>query len=161
MIKAEHLRDMVIVPTLRELAEFDRRMATQSAINLLLCTAAHESLCGHFLKQQGGPALGLYQMEPDTHDWLWDGYLNRKPRLSAILARWRAFDQDVNQLVWDLRYATAMARVRYWIETDPLPEKGDLVGLAEYWDDHYNCNDQHYSRDGFLDNVNQIKGALL
>ena len=38
----------------------------QSAIDLLLGTAAQESAFGTYLRQVNGPALGAFQMEPAT-----------------------------------------------------------------------------------------------
>ena len=42
------------------------------------------------------------------------------------------------QLVWNLFYATAIARLIYLRRPQPLPPVGDLPGLAEYWKAHFN-----------------------
>ncbi len=42
------------------------------------------------------------------------------------------------QLVTNLAYATAMARVRYWHVSAPLPKARDIEGQAEYWKAFYN-----------------------
>lgn len=40
------------------------------AVELLMLTAATESNLGYYLKQVGGgPALGIFQCEPNTYDW--------------------------------------------------------------------------------------------
>ena len=39
---------------------------SKNANFLSLCTAAIESNCGYYIKQVGGPALGIWQMEPAT-----------------------------------------------------------------------------------------------
>lgn len=40
------------------------------AVELLMLTAATESNLGCYIKQVGGgPALGIFQCEPNTYDW--------------------------------------------------------------------------------------------
>ena len=64
MIQPEHLVKYVIEPVLKTLDLY-----SEDAVNLVLGTACVESECGRWLHQLGtGPALGIYQMEPDTHD---------------------------------------------------------------------------------------------
>ena len=71
-INTKHLRLYIIRPTLQKI-----NLWSEAAENLLLGTAAQESLLGTYLKQNGnGPALGIYQMEPNTHKDIWIHYLN-------------------------------------------------------------------------------------
>ena len=42
------------------------------------------------------------------------------------------------QLVWNLGYATAMARLVYRRRPEPLPAAEDIPGLAAYWKAHFN-----------------------
>jgi hypothetical protein len=48
------------------LINFDPFLASLNAIQLLMGTAAQESHLGTYLKQINGPALGVFQMEPNT-----------------------------------------------------------------------------------------------
>ena len=41
-------------------------------------------------------------------------------------------------IVWDLRLAILMARLRYRVVPDPLPPSDDVHALAEYWKRWYN-----------------------
>lgn len=162
MINPAHLRDLVITPTLEILADYDRKMNSPAVVNLLLATIAHESLGGFHLKQIKGPALGIYQIEPDTHDDVWKNFLRNRPGLlNVITLKIRNREHSHAALVSDLAYATAIARLIYWRAPQPLPDKDDIDGLAKYWDDHYNCNGKHYSQDGFLENVNNVLDAML
>lgn len=44
---------------------------SDNAVELLMLTAAVESNLGHYIKQVGnGPALGIFQCEPNTYDWV-------------------------------------------------------------------------------------------
>lgn len=138
MIEADHLR-RVIEATLERLPP---PMQGPKAVELLMGTAAHESHGGTYLYQIAGPALGIYQMEPATHDSLWANYLRYRPDLAAsvrALAASYAVHNGVpysRQLVTNLEYSTAMARIRYLPAPPPVP--GTVEGQAEYWDRWYN-----------------------
>lgn len=132
-ILADHLLMEVIRPTNRAL-----QLWTQAADELVLGTACQESGCGRYLVQLGGgPALGIFQMEPatfnDHHAWL-----RHRPLLKARVA---ALTQDVNdahEMVWNLRFAAAMCRIHYYRRREPLPTAGNIAGQAQYWKQYYN-----------------------
>jgi hypothetical protein len=65
---------------------------------LLLGTALTESGDMHYLHQLGnGPALGVYQMEPTTHEDIYDNYLKYKKELpgandlSGLANYWKTY----------------------------------------------------------------------
>ena len=60
-IDSDDLRLRVIRPTLAALD-----LGGEEVEALLLGTAAQESGCGRKLAQEGGPALGVWQIEPNT-----------------------------------------------------------------------------------------------
>lgn len=127
------LRLLVIRPTLRRLG-----LWSQAAENLLVGTALVES-CGVYLKQIRGPALGIYQMEPQTHEHLWATVLHRRPGLRRRVIRTLVPGLPrLEQLAWNHAYATAMARVYLLAIQDPLPASGDIQALARYWKQHWN-----------------------
>lgn len=100
-----------------------------SATRLLLMTAAHESRFGTYLKQKGGPALGAFQMEPSTFDWLRHKYGERFPDLA---------DRKAWELESDLRLAIVFARLRYLAVPEPLPKMDAPDQMfARYWGKHY------------------------
>lgn len=138
-IHPDHLRKYVIEPTLAHLAGWNQRIKSEAAIRLLLMTAAHESRMGRFLHQQGGPALGIYQMEPFTHDDLWS-WIDGQDRLAKMVGALQcsAALHEHDELMGNLYYATAMARLLYWRRPEPLPDADDLVALAQYAKDHFN-----------------------
>ena len=49
-----------------------------------------------------------------------------------------SWEQLAGQMVWNLAYATAIARVVYLRVPAPLPPATDLVALAAYWKRWYN-----------------------
>lgn len=133
MINPVHLYSYVIAPVLDALALPKAKEASQ----LLLLTVAQESRCGKYLHQVRGLARGIFQMEPATHDSLRDNYVARRPEISSLLSKYTPiFDASV--LDYNLAYATAMARILYRPVKAPLPQFGDIEGMARYWKHHYN-----------------------
>ncbi len=112
---------------------------SRAAENLILGTALQESNL-RYLRQLGdGPARGVYQMEPATHDDIWDNYLRYRVELRNGVSGFEVPGQDRHeQLMWNLGYATAMCRVHYRRVLEPLPGADDIPGLAAYWKQHYN-----------------------
>ena len=136
MINPEHLSKYVIVPTLIEINAY-----SEDAVNLLLLTAAQESHMGLWLHQKGGgPALGIYQMEPATHDDIWKNYLvyHEGVRTDAINRMVMGYDSKElpTCMIGNLNYATAMARCLYLRKPGKIPS--DVEGWAHYWKQHYN-----------------------
>ncbi|MBB2200683.1 hypothetical protein [Gluconacetobacter tumulisoli] len=129
-IDPAQLKWRVVAPTL---AALPAGLAGDAAVNLLTGTALAES-GGAFLAQLGGgPALGLWQMEPATHDDIWRSFLS-DARFGEIAARVRRMScadlPRVQQLVGNLRYGCAMARLAYYRAPDVLPDAGDAAGMS-------------------------------
>ena len=114
---------------------------SESAVNLLMGTAAQESRLGTYLMQVGGgPAQGVFQMEPTTEHDIWYNYIMFKPWIEDAIKKtcrvsWRVKE---GRLKTDLAYQIAMARIHYLRVPAPLPDPDDIEGLAEYWKRHYN-----------------------
>ena len=82
---ASQMLSLVIRPALEKLS-----LWSLSAEELVLGTAIVESGLT-YLKQHGdGPALGLWQVEPATHDDLYTNFLNFRPELGSKLMQLRA-----------------------------------------------------------------------
>ncbi len=73
----QHFLASVIRPTLMTLGLY-----SPAAEQLLLATAIQESHLTH-RKQIGGPALSYFQIEPKTHNDIWDNFLKYRPQLSG------------------------------------------------------------------------------
>lgn len=161
-MKAAHLEHHIIRPTLEQLSSFDERLYSHDAVQLLLGTAAQESDMGEYLVQVGGPAMGIYQIEPMTHESLWVHYLNRpeKSELREILLDMASRDAVYNgmvedsQLVENLRYATAIARILYWSRPEPLPN--DIEGWSLYWKAYFNSESGKGTPDEFVAKYNRM-----
>ena len=145
---ASQFRVEVVRPVLLHLG-----LHSAAAENLLVGTALHESGGLRWLRQLGGgPAFGVYQIEPSTHDDIWRNYLRFRPRLNDRVARLAANEPTrPEQLITNLAYATAIARVHYLRVPAPLPDAGDLGGLARYWKRHFNTHKGAGKAAAFID----------
>lgn len=130
-----HLREYVIRPTLKFLG-----LHSRPAEELLIGTAAVESEGGHYLHQLGeGPAVGIFQMEPNTHDDIWGNYLDYRQSIADSVRMLDSRTRAEN-MAGNLYYATAMARIHYLRVPTALPPRDELRELAQYWKDHYNTS---------------------
>lgn len=137
MLDPTDFRLYVIRPTLQHLD-----LWSKEAEVLLLGTALVESNLRWLRQKKGGPGLGIYQIETATHKDIWKSYLRKltKAKLKAKVL-WLTSRSPLDwQLIYNLAYATAIARVIYWRKKEKLPEADDIKGLAKYWKDHYNTH---------------------
>lgn len=137
MINVKQFRELIVRPTLEKI-----KLHSKSAENLMVGTALVESKLS-YLAQVKGPALSVFQVEPATHNDLWEHFLPYKPNLRdsviELLSQGAVYDDNkVDDLVGNLPYACAMARLVYYRRPQRLPDAQDIMGLANYWKDHYN-----------------------
>ena len=149
-MNALQLRDKIIIPTLRHLSLF-----SESAVRLLLGTAAVESDMGSFISQVNGPALGIYQMEPSTYNCIYDNFLAYRPLLSEKITKYKIPDIGVEQLSGNLYYATSMARIKYYRSPRALPDKNDVKWMAMMWKNDYNSVLGKGTVDKFIEKYNK------
>lgn len=133
-IAARELSHYVIRPTLIYIG---RHCAGAEA--LLLGIAASQSGLGSAL--HGGDGLGLYRIDSLRHQTLWDHYLALDPELASLvrgLASQHAFLSGPDlELTVNLRYATAIAWLMVEQRHPPLPDEGDVLGMARIWRDTF------------------------
>jgi len=137
-LNTRQIKALIVAPTLQALG-----LASPAAINLLTGTALAESRAAYVQQVGGGPALGLWQMEPATHDDCWTNFLDfpAQSRLATVCHRMRAPDLSATaQLVTNLRYACAMARIRFYRAPEALPLATDAAGLSAYHKAYYNTS---------------------
>jgi len=116
-------------------------MQSDAADMLLLGTCAAESACGRYLKQiGGGPALGIFQMEPDTYKDIWRNYISFRPEIKQKLSLYWPVEPAPEKMKTELIFAAVMCRIHYRRVPHPLPDSLDLRGLARYWKKHYNSD---------------------
>lgn len=137
MLNISQFRELIVKSTLNDLLLY-----SQNAEELLVFTCAVESLGGHYLKQVDGPALGIYQMEPVTYNDIWQTYIKSKGSLMLrLLTNFGiGFMPSEEQLIYDLRFATAMTRIFYERIKEPLPDASNVDAIWNYYKKYYNTN---------------------
>lgn len=148
-IDSEQLKQLVIIPSLRQ-----ANMFSESAVTLLLGTCAQESKMGTYLAQIHGPALGIYQIEPKTHQDVWTNFIKFNPSLSAKLNS--MFRPSDNELLVNLSYSTIICRIIYLRAPGALPDSDDIEGLAAYWKEHYNTRLGRGNVEDFVSNYRKF-----
>jgi len=155
MLDPAQLRADIIRPALAAIGS-----DSADAAELILGTIAQES-GGQYVRQLGGgPAMGICQMEPATHDDIWGNFLRYRSSLSnSLLAAIGASQRPrAERMVWDLRYAVLMCRAHYLRVPEPLPDT--LEGKADYWKQHYNTADGAGTVEEYVRNYRRlVKGA--
>ena len=155
-IDASDLLHRIIRPALSSLA-----LDGPDADALLLATAAQESGLGARLAQASGPALGVWQMEPATHDDIIGNFVASRLSLRRALGTFKAPGlKGAEQMAGNLYYACALARLQYARAPGALPKWNDADGQAAYWKAHYNTASGAGTIDEFLANRKSILGAL-
>jgi len=146
----EQLRDLVVVPVLREL-----QMNSKAAMRLVIGTGLVESKYTH-IKQVNGPALGFWQMEPKTHDDIWSSYLLYRLDIAKRLNNFHLDYKDSDQLIYNMKYACAMCRIHYWRSPMPLPDANDIEGLGRMWKLVYNTEQGKGTVEKFVNEAQEV-----
>lgn len=150
--------EQIIRPTLQEIGAH-----STAAERLLLGTAAAESLLKYRRQMGNGPARGLFQMEPPTHDDIYENFLDYpgravlRSKITSLLSSPNA--DRIKELESNDRYAAAMSRMVYFRRREPLPGADDLDGQAAYWKKYYNTALGAGTVQGYKDKWRQIVGA--
>ena len=153
-MKPEHLRRIVNETTAII------GLYNPNATELLMLTAAQESHLGEYLYQIKGPALGIFQMEPATHESLWKNYLVRKPELVKKLTAFITTREHANlMLAGNIPYQAAMGRIFYYEKPGELPDGQDVVGMAKSWKKYWNTVHGKGTVEEAINNYNRyVKG---
>jgi len=153
MLDIEQFRLLIVRPTLEYMG-----LHSPAAEELIMGTAAQESRFTYLHQLGTGPALGLFQMEPATHNDIWANFLRYQHDLAGkardlVSPRYRDGDAVLaGALIGNLEYACAMCRIHYRRKKDPLPEASDIDGLGEFWKQHYNTTQGKGTVDEFVNN---------
>lgn len=116
---------------------------------LLIETAAYESDGGAVIKQVGGPALGVYQIEPSTHDYIVRKWLHteeskevfQKSNLRNVVDGWYVqAPPGTNRynLKKNIHYQTTIAFLVYYHRVGGWPDLSTVESRAKIYKTYYN-----------------------
>jgi hypothetical protein len=151
MLSIPQVRESIIKPALTVVDGY-----SLAADELVLGTALQESKLQYIRQLGNGPALGIFQMEPATHEDIWKNFLKFRPELAekvrSLAAPTTADHPSANELIGNLWYAAAMCRIHYMRVPDALPKAGDIPGMAAYWKEFYNTFEGSGAEEEFEEN---------
>ena len=133
MIDKGQFAEYIIRPALQPLDLYSAAVE-----RLLLVTASQESKLGTYIHQIGGPALGVFQMEPATHNDIWDNFIAYNQRIKTQLADFVGYHNEADRMIYDMQYATIMARLQYRRYPEPIPAVDDQNGMWNLYKLRYN-----------------------
>ena len=134
MLNIGQFRESIVQSTLKDLI-----LDSPELEELLVFTCAIESSGGTYIRQINGSGLGIYQMQPETYNDIWQNYLKGRGMMCTKLL----FNFDISfmaspeRMIYDLRFATAMAAIFYSSTSTPYPKK-DKDDLWDYYKNYYN-----------------------
>jgi len=144
-INVHDFREYVVAPSCALCAELAAVPAPKFIEDLIVATAAQETAIGRWLHQGGaGDAVSIYQFEPASLDSLMKDYIipakdNRFAKL-LIASRVGVSVPAVDEVKWNLRFATVMARLYYYRVPQGLPLTTSFQTLWEYYKKYWNTD---------------------
>jgi len=147
MLSTTQFRTDILRPTLHAMG---KKYEGEAAENLILGTIAQESGF-KYIRQIGGPALGLIQMEPATLYDLYKNYLNLRLGKKKKV-QWFASNELMltEQLQSNLAYMCAICRMQYYRQPFTMPEPDDIKALAKIWKKYWNTEKGRGSESAFI-----------
>jgi hypothetical protein len=152
-LDCQQFTDCVIISVLDDLD-----LLTNAAVELVLGTAIQESHLTYLKQIGGGPAVGVFQMEPATHDDIYDNFLKYHDDLKQLVSH-LAIEGRAQEMMGNLYYAAAMCRVHYYRVSEALPDVGDIEAQAAYWKQYYNTPLGAGTVDEYIANWYKYTGA--
>ena len=157
MINPSQYADLILEPAFKEM-----RMYSLDAMYLMLRTALVESRLTHLKQLPTGPALGFMQIEPDTYTDI-IRYLKRKHAIRISILEYCGYitmPVHPNALIHNLAFNAMIARVKYWMTPQPIPNYKDVQGHAEYWGVNYNASKEGLKTEDFIRISEGIEGCI-
>ena len=124
---------------------------TADVEELLLATCAQESAFGTYRKQIHGPALGIFQMEPEDFSDIWQNFLKYHPQISSEIHALSTYN-TADDLVNNDPYAIAMCRAQYLRAPEAIPPNTDLSAIWALYKKRYNTPEGAATQEQFFHN---------
>ena len=104
---------------------------SDEAQHLLMMIIAHESCGGYYLKQVQGPALGITQMEPATHEDVCQFLKKERAEVYQYIVDTHG-KPSPEKLMTNLAYSIALSRAFFLRFEEKLPEPKDAAEYAKW-----------------------------
>ncbi len=169
MINIGQLRTYIIQPALKAMGDYSPDIE-----EMLIAICAQETQGGTYLKQIHGPALGIYQMEPGTHDSIWLNQLSNSypstlhgatthrvlnnigEKIISACQYSVLYHPSAEMMIYNLWYATMMARA-FWLDVhEPIPNKDDLASIWLQYKKYWNTPAGEATKQEFFNNYHRF-----
>lgn len=142
-----HIKELVVRPALAKLAVALPALSAGPSEPLMIGTGLAESAYAFLRQYPSGPAIGFWEMEAGgtttTYEDTWHNFLAYQPSLSIILRTIAGVSTGIPDpltMAWNLQFACAMARIKYYRSPLPLPAS-TAMALATYHKQVYNTGE--------------------
>lgn len=115
---------------------------------ILLETAIYESGLTQGQKQKNGPALGIMQIEPNTHLCIYQNYLAYRDKLGDLVEKYGNYNNI--DLQYNLSYNILMAFLVYYRKLGNKVDLSEKHMRAFYYKQVYNTKKGKGSIEGYL-----------
>lgn len=134
MFDIKQFREDILAPSLNAL-----QIRSKEFAELLVFTCAVESAGGTYVKEIKGPALGIYQLEPNSFTDIWVNYIVRKPDIVNLFSLNLGIHRmpQPEEIITDLRLATAMCAM-FYRSRKVIDGSMDENVLWDLYKEHYN-----------------------
>lgn len=156
-----NVRNKTVIPALLAIDSY-----SLAAEQLVMATGMAESGFIHtrqIAKYQNGkpvygPARGWFQMEPFTHNDLFQNYIGATSKSHLLDGLRKISDNpgDPEELVNNQQYAAAMCRIHYLRVKESLPKENYWQNMAKYWKKYYNTPLGKGTESGFLEKAQPV-----
>lgn len=124
-------------------------MYSKDVEDLIIATGNAESGF-RALEQNKGPAVGFFQIEPDTIDDVLDNYARYRPTVMQVLLEYGMIQGEEHfSVMSNIALQVAFCRLCYRRVPDPIPN--NLNDMAKYWKKFYNTEKGKGTVKHFLD----------
>ena len=110
---------------------------SDEALNLIFRTGMAETKYKALKQYSGGPAIGFFQIEPDTLNDTMVNYVSYRPALENCLKGLGLDQKDMEfSVLTNIALQVAFCRIHYRRNPHKIPET--LEEQAKYWKEYYN-----------------------
>lgn len=155
MINPHQFCTLILEPTIIALD-----MYSVDAMYLMSRTLVVESKLTHLKQIPSGIALGLGQIEPATIADVYR-YLDRRKDIKQKVLDYTQYCKlptRMDAIMHNLSLNVALARIKYWMNPEPLPHYKNVSGQAEYWKQYYNTENGQGKVSDFIKHADTVQG---
>ena len=114
-------------------------MYSEDAASLVFRTGMVETGYKHLKQMGGGPAIGFFQLEPNTLFDIIDNYVTYRPSLRTDLYALGYEDSDAEiRVMGNISLQAAFCRLVYRRNKNHIPKADNILEQAKYWKSVYN-----------------------